>query len=229
MRSKRRSILLRASAVVVLVSILAAGTVYGRDAAVPSGRASMSPGQIAKARKSILVYTNRERARRGLPPLRSSAALNYLAQAQSANMCAALTAVNRDRTRNKCSLSNFNHESDLFPEGWQRFGERLRKADLYSGAENIACRTLEPDLDRWARTIVLGWMNSKQGHHKKNILNRRHRFLGVGVVGCLERIGYATQVFSDRSGRILSDLSRRSRRRVTGINHPVFATVPAHK
>jgi hypothetical protein len=103
----------------------------------------------------------------------------------------------------------------LFPDGWQVFGERLRLADLDSGAENIACRTLEHDLDKWAQTIVRGWMTSKLGHHKKNILSRKYRFLGVGVAGCIERIGYATQVFSDRSGRIRHDQSSRHTRQTT--------------
>ncbi|MFH1116241.1 MAG: CAP domain-containing protein [Pseudomonadota bacterium] len=205
------------------------GTAYGRNTAANAKQAVLTPGQIETARNGILLYTNRERTRRGLPPLRSSAALNYLAQAQSANMCAALPAANRGSSQNKCLLPNFNHESDLFPPGWRAFSDRLGKADLNYGAENIACRTLDPDLDKWARIVVLGWMNSKPGHHGKNILSRGHRFLGVGVVGCLERIGYATQVFSNQSGRIVGNHGTGYGRRISGVYDPVIATIPARK
>jgi len=213
--SRRVLTLLKLLSVVVLVSVMAGATAHGQGTAATTTRAALDRDQIVKARKSILVHTNRERTLRGLAPLRSTAALNYVAQAQSANMCAALRAVDRNRRENKCALPNFNHESDLFPHGWRAFGERLRIANLASGAENIACRTLERDLDKWAQTIVRGWMTSKLGHHKKNILNRKFRFLGVGVVGCIERIGYATQVFSDQPGRIRHDQSSRYTRQAT--------------
>ncbi len=212
----RTSTLLKLWFVMGFTSVMAVATAHGDDTAAKTTRAALKPDQIAKARKSILKYTNRERVQRGLPPLKSSAALDYLAQSQSANMCAALRSVDSTRARNKCSLPNFNHESELFPTGWQAFGERLKKADVNSGAENIACRTLEQDLDKWAKGIVRGWMLSKLGHHKKNILSRKHRFLGVGVVGCIERIGYATQVFSGQTGRIRQDLSSRYTGRARG-------------
>ncbi|MDQ7784631.1 MAG: CAP domain-containing protein [Desulfomonilaceae bacterium] len=194
--------------VVLLASVMACGPAHGQRTAGDEEKTTLSPDGIAKVRTSILHYTNQERTKAGLRPLTSSAALDYLAQAQSVNMCGAVKQVNWGHTKNKCSLPNFNHESDLFPVGWRAFDERLRRAGLSSGSENIACRTLDPDLDAWARTIVRGWMTSTHGHHKRNILSRRHRFLGVGVVGCIERIGYATQVFSDGPGRIGDDDER---------------------
>lgn len=168
-------------------------------------KAGLTKADMVKLERRILALTNKERVRRGLQPLKSSKALHFLARGQSANMCSALRSIDRSRSKNKCALPNFEHESDLFPAGWQVFSERLRMVNLKSGAENIACRTLEADLDRWAEVIVQGWMNSDHIAHRKNILNPEHRFLGVGVVPCVERIGYITQVFSSRKGTVPRD------------------------
>ena len=67
----------------------------------------------------------------------------------------------------------------------------------------------------WAKEVVKGWMNSPP--HRRNILNPRYRYLGVGFLGCPNRLGYATQVFSSQAGtigqaRAYNSRPRRSRR-----------------
>jgi uncharacterized protein YkwD len=134
---------------------------------------------------SILLFTNNERKARGLPAFQESFPLSHLATRQSENMCAA---------------RSLEHESDAFPKGWKKFTDRLKIAGVTSGAENIGYRTLREQPEKWAIAVVNGWMKSEQ--HRKNILNPRWRYLGVGIRMCANRIAYATQVFSSDPGRI---------------------------
>ncbi len=140
---------------------------------------------IQMIEENILRFTNNERNIRGLPAFQRSPALAYLSGRQSENMCATRT---------------LEHESDVFPKGWKKFTDRMKIAGLTSAAENIAYRTLREQPEKWAKEIVSGWMKSPQ--HRKNILNPRWRYLGVGVQMCANRIAYATQVFSSDPGRI---------------------------
>ena len=135
--------------------------------------------------KSILLLTNNERKARELPTFQESFPLAHLATRQSENMCAA---------------RSLEHESDAFPNGWKKFTERLKIAGVTSGAENIGYRTLREQPEKWATAVVKEWMKSPP--HRKNILNPRWRYLGVGIRMCADRIAYATQVFSSDPGRI---------------------------
>lgn len=146
---------------------------------VPSG------ASLLIMERSIERYTNKERAKKGLAPLNRSPALAFLAKNQSRNMCQAGLLI---------------HESDRFPSGWRRFEQRLSQVGLESGGENIAYQTVLKQPENWARLVVQGWMNSPE--HRKNILNPEYRYLGVGLNPCLNKIVYATQVFSSKMGRV---------------------------
>lgn len=135
--------------------------------------------------KSILLFTNNERKSRGLPAFQESFPLTHIATRQSENMCAA---------------RSLDHESDAFPNGWNKFRDRLKIAGVTSGAENIGYRTLREQPEKWATAVVKEWMKSPT--HRNNILNPRWRYLGVGIRMCANRIAYATQVFSSDPGRI---------------------------
>jgi uncharacterized protein YkwD len=135
--------------------------------------------------ESILLFSNDERHKRGLPLFQKSSALMYVARKQSENMCDART---------------LEHESNLFPKGWKKFTDRMKTAGVTSGAENIAYRTFREKPEKWARAVVSGWMKSP--HHRKNILNPHWRYLGVGIRMCRDRIAYAAQFFSSDPGRI---------------------------
>ncbi len=166
-----------------------AGAEAGRREPAGSGGkprvGSPTKTNLLEMEQLILRYTNKERKQHGLQPLTSSRALRLLARSQSRNMC---------------STGHFQHESDSFPKGWRRFGERLRVVRLRFGGENIAYRTFSGEPDRWARAIIKGWMNSPE--HRRNILGPQYRFVGVGVAPCTNRIVYAGQVFSSKQGSV---------------------------
>ncbi len=146
-----------------------------------SKRVKASSNEVLE--KLVLRFTNEERRRRGLQPLKFSPALRYVARKHSANMC---------------QSGVFQHEDSQFPQGWETFDERLGRVGLASGGENIAYRTLQRDPRLWAREAVKGWMNSTS--HRRNILDPRFRFMGVGIRPCKNGLGYATQVFSPAHG-----------------------------
>jgi uncharacterized protein YkwD len=141
--------------------------------------------KIPALEEAVLMFTNEERSRAGLPPFATSSALNYLARGQSRNMCG------------KRALQ---HESDSFPRGWTTFPERLKIVGLKSGGENVAYRTASPEVEQWAKQVVIGWMKSPP--HKKNILTARFQYMGVGIAVCKDNLAYATQVFSPDAGRL---------------------------
>lgn len=173
-------------AVGVIFLVFAAGVIcapvssYAQQPTKSDGVAKPSNEVLEKL---VLQFTNNERRQRGIPPLRFSPALRYVARQHSANMC---------RT------SVFEHEDGRFPKGWETFGERLGRVGLDSGGENIGYRTLGQDLKVWARQAVNGWMKSTS--HRRNILDPRFRYLGVGIRPCENGLGYATQVFSPAHG-----------------------------
>lgn len=142
--------------------------------------------KVHRLEERVLHYTNEARKTNGLPALEGSGPLAALARTHSANMC-------RSRT--------FLHESPVFPKGWNTLAERLNRAKVRSGGENIGYQTMRPDGDAWARQMVEGWMKGPQ--HRRNILNPDWRYLGVGVSRCGNDIGYVTQVFSGELGRTL--------------------------
>lgn len=160
------------------------GPAFAQSSGPPSPRSAPRPSTSTLEEK-ILRYTNVERGRKGLPPLRISPALKLVA---------------RRHSRNMCRTGRFQHESDAFPQGWERFQGRLRRVGLNSGGENIGYQTMIGDPERWAKKMVKGWMTSSS--HRKNILDSRFRYMGVGIRSCPNRIGYATQVFSPGHGRI---------------------------
>jgi len=141
--------------------------------------------------ENVIRLTNEERVQRALPPLRYSPALRLLAKQHSENMC---------RTK------VFQHDSEAFPKGWEKFFGRLNSVGLRYGGENIGYLTLTGEPAKWAREIVHGWMKSPD--HRKNILERDFRYLGVGVSACPNKIGYATQVFSPSAGRAPQNRAR---------------------
>ncbi len=163
-----------------------------------SGEQSLKGSTEGSRKNAVLVleenvvrYTNEERIRRELPPLRLSPALQWLARRHSENMC---------------RVKIFQHDSEAFPKGWTEFFGRLNLVGLRYGGENIGYRTLTGDPVKWAREMVHGWMKSPD--HRKNILDRDFRFLGVGISTCANKLGYATQDFSSNPGRVPQNHAR---------------------
>ncbi len=145
---------------------------------------TLKKGDIRLMEDGIFRLTNQNRIRRGLTALEPSPALRFLAQHQSRHMCNARILA---------------HESKAFPEGWQRFSERLGIGGVRSGAENVAFGTILKEPEQWTRMIMKGWMKSPE--HRKSILNPKFRYLGIAMAPCKDNLAYATQVFSAEPGR----------------------------
>lgn len=192
-RAVRRSVTgpgVRIAAAVLLPVVAALWWLGPAHAKRPHDTSENVPVQsdVSAFEENVIRYANAERTQRGMLPLEVTSGLTFVARRHSDNMC---------RTR------IFEHESEAFPDGWQDFADRLKKAGLMSGGENIAYRTITRDPERWAREVVHGWMNSPR--HKRNILHPSFRYTGVGIRLCGNRLGYATQVFSKHRGRLAGD------------------------
>ena len=189
------SVLVRLVTLVALIWLGGVAPSYGAEKnAAKAAKANREPTtavaqtEALTMEEEILRLTNVERRREGLKPLASSAALHGLAVRHSKDMCQTKT---------------LEHESEVFPKGRRRFPERLASIGLREGGENIAYRTVSKKPKVWAREVVDGWMKSPR--HRKNMLNPKFRFLGVGVMPCRNDLAYATQVFSLEPGRAPSD------------------------
>lgn len=80
----------------------------------------------------------------------------------------------KEHTQNMINQRFFDHRN---------FSERIRRHGLTSGSENIAMGQMN------ASQVVRDWMNSPG--HRRNILDPRAKFLGVGQIGT-----HWTQCFS---------------------------------
>ena len=117
-------------------------------------------GNVDEIRAATLCLLNQERAREDLPPLRRNRRLERASQSHSETMA---------------ERRFFAHEDHRGADA----AARVRRAG-YRGAtvgENIGWGA-----ERAARPaeMVAGWMNSPG--HRRNILERRFREIGIGVV-----------------------------------------------
>ena len=135
-----------------------------------------TPRAHRKTAEWVLRYTNEARAAHNIPKLRRHLALQSAAQGHSTYMARS----------GKYSHTGHHGESA---------GNRTKAAG-YSGGyigENIYRYSSRRDQKRLAKNLVDGWMQSPG--HRKNILNRDYRHLGVGIaVGGGGKV-YATQNF----------------------------------
>ena len=136
----------------------------GACASVSATASSASAAQLSKA---TLCLLNQERAKRGLRALRMNKRLSLAAKRHAQDM------VRRDY---------FSHET---PTGTD-FVTRIRRAG-YRGptlGENLACGS---GSYATPAATVQSWMDSPG--HRANILNRRFREAGLGVVSGAPTIG----------------------------------------
>lgn len=172
---------IRAAAVAAAaVTTLAAGAAPGTAAVTPCAGAttSVTPATAATASRATLCLVNRERAERGLVPLRRDAALSGAATRHAGQMV---------------RQQFFDHES---PDGSTlltrvRATGYLDGAEDYSLGENLAWGTGSLATPQ---RIVASWMRSPG--HRANILRESFREIGLGVaIGNPEgRTGGATYV-----------------------------------
>jgi uncharacterized protein YkwD len=142
------------------------GKVQARASATCS-KADSLPNQISSTtlRNNTLCLLNRERRSRGMRKLRLNKRLSRAARGHAVDM------VREDY---------FAHDS----RNGQSFVDRIRSAGYLSNAgswfvgENLAWGSGNRSTPR---QIVRAWMNSPG--HRANILQRRFREIGVGIVG----------------------------------------------
>ena len=160
----KRKILLLIAALALTLS--AAATLPGfADATAVYASANYGSSELEVYAKQVASIVNRERAAKGLPPLKSSDTLN----------AAAITRAVEIETR-------FEHER---PNGTTCFSA-LDEAgvDYFYAGENIAYGQKTPD------RVMNAWMNSEG--HRANILNASFKEIGVGYVS---DGNYWTQMF----------------------------------
>ena len=149
------------------IAALGASVQPASAAACASASASASTASTAQLTRATLCLLNQERSQRGLRPLRPNKRLALAAKRHAADM------VRRDY---------FSHVAP----GGTDFVARIRRAG-YSAptiGENLAAGS--GSLATPAAT-VRGWMNSPG--HRRNILHRRFREAGVGVVAGAPALG----------------------------------------
>lgn len=127
--------------------------------------------KITKVEKKILDLTNRERKKANLPPLKPNPLLFKVAREHSKNMAK-------------------KRKLDHFLDGVSPF-QRLKKAGYryYHSGENIGYGNAAWTPDK----IMDGWMKSE--YHRKNILHKRYKEIGIGQGTTEDGISYYTQVF----------------------------------
>ena len=165
--------LLPCTVTLLLASLLALPAVAhgAATSGVRQGACSAAAAHVAVSRETVATATsatlcllNRERARRGLRPLRLDRRLTRAARAHSADMV---------RRR------YFQHDS---PNGRTPFDRMLATRYVPRGAawalaENIGWGT---DVLAQPAALVKAWMKSPG--HRRNILDGRFREIGIGIV-----------------------------------------------
>ena len=173
----------------VLLSACALVLVAAPAASAACGSSSAMAGQVSRAAlaSSTICLVNAERAQRGLRPLR----LNHR-----------LSRASRGHARDMVRRSYFSHDSI----SGASFVDRIRRAGYLRGrqawiiGENLAWGSGNRSTPA---AIVRAWMQSPG--HRANILQRRFREIGIGLVGGAPRrvpgpaATYATD-FGARSG-----------------------------
>jgi uncharacterized protein YkwD len=134
------------------------------------GRKETARVQLSEAEKTILELTNKERARKKLPPLEPEPILFKVARAHSANMA------RKGEMKHVLDDKTPAQRVDEAGYDYGRVGENIAFSDGLRPAE-----------------IVRGWMDSKV--HRDNILNPKFKHIGLGVARNDQDEFYYAQVF----------------------------------
>ena len=120
-----------------------------------SAPATQQSGSVSSIEQQVLTLTNQERAKGGLKPLATDAAVMNTARAKSADM------------------SKNNYFSHTSPTLGSPFDQMKAKGIQYkAAAENIAMG------QKTAAEVVKGWMESPG--HRANIMNGNYTHIGIG-------------------------------------------------
>lgn len=155
---------LRITSVLALTALALAAPASAAPA--PCANATALPGQVSEKviSKATVCLVNRERTRRGMRSLRVNRRLSAAALSHSRDMV-------RKRYFEHVSLSGTDVVDRLLSTGY------LGKVRSWLVGENLAWGT---DRLSTPQQTVTNWMNSPG--HRANILKRRYREIGIGVV-----------------------------------------------
>ena len=153
------------AAVALLVLVLAAPA-SASAAPARCADANSKPGQVGERvlSKATVCLLNRERTRRGMRALRVNRRLSLAALAHTQDMV-------EQRYFEHVSRSGLDVVDRLLSTGY------LGRVRSWAVGENLAWGT---DSLSTPRQTVAAWMDSPS--HRHNILNRRFREIGIGVV-----------------------------------------------
>lgn len=158
---------LRRSALPALVAFLAlVPAAPAAAAAAGCANANARPGQASELTlsKATVCLLNRERTRRGMRSLKNNRRLSKAALKHTVDM------VNQ-RYFEHVSKAGLDVVDRILSTGY------LRRVRSWEVGENLAWGT---DTRSTPAEIVVSWLNSRS--HRHNVLNRRFREVGIGIV-----------------------------------------------
>jgi|GEM_PF-809174 len=181
----------------ILVSLLAPND----DARAQDYRSKNKPTINASQLESRLhELVNAERVRRGLPALEHERQLRQIARAHSKDMAkraffAHISPEGRSPTE-RGNLKGYSCRKGSKSQYIFGIGENIHQAWLFDSYKTLNGRIVSYNwltLEKLARRIVSGWINSKE--HKENILNSSYDSAGMGVAIAKDGKIYSTQNF----------------------------------
>lgn len=149
---------------VLVCCALGSGTAFAAESGCARAASMADPTTLKQASESVLCLVNGERARRGLAPLRPSRLLNRSAEAHSRDMVAR-------RYFSHVTPAGVNVRQRISRSGY------LPKRSACKVAETIAWGTED---QATPAELVRSFMASRG--HKRILLDRRYRDIGVGLV-----------------------------------------------
>ena len=162
----------RIVAVLVAVNLIASAGPAAAGAAEPASRAAVpcrgadevpTSATLHRAAKATLCLLNEQRTRRGLPAFRADRKLEHSARRYAHSMV---------------SRHFFSH---VAPNG-ESMADRMHSSGYLRGGHGGFGENIAWGSGTWATpdVIVRNWMHSAS--HRANILSRRYRDIGVGIV-----------------------------------------------
>jgi uncharacterized protein YkwD len=164
MRSRSLQALVLAFALAFAVALCGPGSALGAPAGCPGADTLPGDGSEATLSKATVCLVNRERTRKGMRALRVNRRLSRAAIAHTRDM------INRHYFEH-VSLTGKDVVDRLRTTGY------IGNVTSWLVGENLAWGSGSRSSPR---QIVVAWLNSPG--HRRNMLNRRFREIGIGVV-----------------------------------------------
>jgi uncharacterized protein YkwD len=146
-------------------------TLFAVTAVRTTAQEKKEPPQPTADEKALLELTNKERAKKDLPPLTYNARLREAAVAHSVNMA------KQGKLEHELDGKTPGNRADAAGYNFRFIGENIALAENGTNEE-----------------IMQGWMESKL--HRDNILKKDFKDVGIGVTTDGKGVKYITQLFA---------------------------------